>query len=228
MRPWEVDTTTERERWPRATLVGGRCPGAQSLHLAHALLQAPQEGLVLEFGVGRGRTLRMLAGLLDPVLVHGFDSFLGLPEDWEDIGGTPRPDGVIPAGTFNTGGKPPEGLPANVELHVGWYDRTLEPFLADHAGPCRLVHVDCDLYSSTRTVLGALGAAGRIVPGTILAFDELWNYSAWRRHEWRAWCEAAEMFGWRWEVISYIPRGYQAAVRVLPHVAPVVRRKGRK
>jgi hypothetical protein len=53
-----------------------------------------------------------------------------------------------------------------------------------------LVHIDSDLYSSARDVLTLLN--DRIVPGTVLAFDELTElnprlpYPNWREHEWRA------------------------------------------
>ena len=46
--------------------------------LAHILGLRPH-GTALEFGVGEGHTLRMIAQQM-PVI--GFDSFTGLPEDW--------------------------------------------------------------------------------------------------------------------------------------------------
>ena len=48
--------------------------------LTYALSRAPSEGLILEFGVEKGASLRHLAGLT-PRIVHGFDSFAGLPAD---------------------------------------------------------------------------------------------------------------------------------------------------
>lgn len=57
-------------------------------------------------------------------------------------------------------------------------------------GALSFVHIDCDLYSSTRSVL--MGLNDRIVPGTILAFDELFpntdmdEYPLWEHGEWRA------------------------------------------
>jgi hypothetical protein len=40
-------------------------------------------GLILEFGVGGGRTTNFIAALCWQKTVHGFDSFKGLPEDWQ-------------------------------------------------------------------------------------------------------------------------------------------------
>jgi len=76
----------------------------------------------------------------------------------------------LPTGVLTTGGRTPE-VPANVVLHAGWFDDTLPVFLAGTPGPVRFANIDCDLYSSTRSVLTAL--AGRIRPGTILVFDRL-------------------------------------------------------
>ena len=50
-----------------------------------------------------------------------------------------------------------------------------------------MIHIDCDLYSSTRTVLTLL--RGRMVPGTLLVFDELFNYPGYEQHEIKAFYE---------------------------------------
>lgn len=51
------------------------------------------------------------------------------------------------------------------------------------------MHIDCDLYSSTRTILALL--APRIVAGTIILFDEYFNYPNWEQHEYKAFQEFA-------------------------------------
>ena len=75
-----------------------------------------------------------------------------------------------------------------------------------------LVWVDCDLYSSTKTVLDAL--AERMVPGTVLVFDEYLGNERWRDDEFRAWQEAAAQRGWRYEYLCYSLYTKQAAVRL--------------
>lgn len=40
------------------------------------------DAIVLEFGVFSGRTLAHIAHKANPTIVHGFDSFEGLPEKW--------------------------------------------------------------------------------------------------------------------------------------------------
>jgi len=145
--------------------------------LGFALARAPSEGLVLEFGVEKGASLTHLARLT-PRIVHGFDSFEGLPGDWS---GTKEAKGA-----FSLRGKLPK-VPANAKLHVGWFDQTLPDFLAGDPQPCALVHVDCDIYASTVSIFA--GLKGRIEPGTVIVFDEYFNYPGWRQHEYKAFQE---------------------------------------
>ena len=62
------------------------------------------------------------------------------------------------------------------------------------------VHVDCDLYSSTRTVLTLLAPAIRA--GTVLVFDEWCGYEGWEEHEARAWAEFCAEFRVSFEWIA--------------------------
>lgn len=147
--------------------------------LRHAAAIAPTAGLVLEFGVASGSTIRCLAGsaaLLDR-MIYGFDWFEGLPEPWASY----------PRGQFAC--DIPE-VPDNVELVVGEFSKTLTPFLDRHPGEAALVHIDCDLYSSTKVVLDQL--TPRIVPGTVIVLDE---YFIVVEHEQRAFHEWLETTG---------------------------------
>ena len=97
--------------------------------------------------------------------MHGFDSFQGLPEAWSAHEG---------AGAYSTAGRLPRGRGQRRACIAGWFEDTLPPFLAAHPGPIRLLHIDCDLYSSTRTVLEAADA--RLVAGSVLVFDDFLGY----------------------------------------------------
>lgn len=171
--------------------------------LARALKAHPQ-GLVCEFGVAGGKTLTFLAKRA-PGDVHGFDSFEGLPEDWTGAGER--------AGRFSRKAKPPR-VPANARLHVGWFDATVPRFLEAHAGPAALVHLDADLYSSTKTALSLLRE--RIGPGTVLVFDEYLNYPGWRAHEHKAFQEFVGETGLRYRYIGFSTLQGQAAAEILP------------
>lgn len=164
-------------------------------------LAAGQEGMALEFGVFSGRTLRVIAAARDGKNVFGFDSFNGLPEDWRD---------GFPAGTFAVD-EPPEVLGA--ELVTGLFADTLPGFLRDHPEPVAFLHIDADLYSSARTVLRHVGP--RLRPGSVVVFDEYFNYPGWQEHEYRAWREYAAETGLRYRYEAYTHGDEQVIVRVI-------------
>jgi len=168
-----------------------------------ARTQTTGSGLVLEFGVATGRTLNHFARIFDRQVVHGFDSFRGLPEDW-----TSR----MPKGFFKRSGLPK--VRENCKLHVGWFDETLPPFKKEVKDqPIQLLHVDCDLYSSTVTILTALRK--NIVPGTVIVFDEYFNYPGWQLDEFRAWQEFVAKNAIKYEYIGYVSRHQKVAIRVI-------------
>jgi len=184
-------------------------------HLRHAFELAPDEGYVLEFGVFRGGSLNWLGQWSQnrhSACVHGFDSFEGLPEAWVR---TKRGE-QLDRGHFALGRLP--AVLANVELVPGFFDATLPGWLAEHPGPVALLHNDSDLYSSTIYTLTQLNE--RIVPGTVIVFDELcdWRdsgkYDAWEEGEWRALRQWMAERGRQVQVLSR-NQEFAAAVRVV-------------
>jgi len=142
-------------------------------------LEQQEDELWLEFGVYKGSTINYFSQFAKGK-VFGFDSFEGLPEDWR---------GPLKKGFFDTKGVMPE-VRDNVVLIKGWFDQTLPDFLIQHPGKkVSFVHVDCDLYSSTKFVLDTL--KDLLVPGCVLVFDELVNYPGYDgdNGELRAWYE---------------------------------------
>jgi len=144
--------------------------------LALALGYARPQGLYIEFGVWSGRTINFIAERHTGI-VHGFDSLEGLPETWY---------GTYHEGAFETGGWLPK-VRANVRLHKGWFENTLPTFVDQHKENIAFLHIDCDLYSSTQTIFHHLG--DKIVKGTVIVFDEYFNYPGWQNHEHRAFQE---------------------------------------
>lgn len=177
----------------RALLVG--CP-VQGFRIG--MEAAVAEGLVLEFGVRFGVSIRQIAAIAAQE-VHGFDSFEGLPEAWHDE----------PRGSYSTMSELPV-VPKNVTLHKGWFEDTLPAFLEAHRDPVRFLHVDCDIYSSTHTVLELL--ADRLGPGTVVAFDEYFGHKHWREDEFRAFQEAVARHRWRYEYLSFSSK--QAVIQI--------------
>ena len=75
-----------------------------------------------------------------------------------------------------------------------------------------MLHVDCDLYSGTKTILKETGHLIR--PGTIVLFDEYFNYPSWRQHEYKAWQEFVAENGVKYTYIAVMAQGWSVAVRV--------------
>lgn len=124
-----------------------------------------QRVLYLEFGVHGGQSMRVFSRLIESpdAELHGFDSFLGLPEEFDAAGGYPK-------GRFSTDGEAPEIDDPRVSFHKGWFKDTVPSFeLPEHEA--LVINMDADLYSSTILVLQELRDAFR--PGTILYFDDL-------------------------------------------------------
>ena len=169
--------------------------------LSHSLAVARPDGLVLELGVAAGASLRFLASQTgEPV--YGFDSFAGLPADWQP---------GFPAGSLAQA-EPPSDLPPNAHLVIGMFEDTLSAFAASHSGPVRFLHIDCDLYESTKIAFDAFG--DRLVAGSVIVFDELLTYPGWRDHEYRAFQEFISRTRRPFDHIAWIPGGTQVAVRM--------------
>ncbi|GAX84758.1 hypothetical protein CEUSTIGMA_g12180.t1 [Chlamydomonas eustigma] len=156
--------------------------------LAHVLQHVilPTEGVLVECGVWTGTTMNRIADAYPDRIVYGFDSFQGLPEDWRE---------GYPAGFFETGGNKPE-VRQNVNLVPGWFEDTLPLFaqqLTQSGTEIALLHVDCDLYSSTVTCLRTL--APLMPVGGVVVFDELVNYPGFEEHEVKALEEYLEESG---------------------------------
>lgn len=147
----------------------------RDIHLTAALSETSIAGCALEFGVYRGHTINIIANRLSDDQVWGFDSFEGLPEDW-----FLRSTEVVPKwhkGMFSLDTMP--YVAKNVTLVKGWFDDSIPTWLEENnTAPIKFLHIDCDLYSSAKTVLTKLNSL--IVPGTVIVFDEFYN---WRHPE---------------------------------------------
>ena len=77
----------------------------------YSLPKIHENGLILEFGVRKGLTIKQIVKKINKRTCHGFDSFEGLPEDWSGQ--------QYPKGAYSEKGKRPK-VPKNVVLHQGW------------------------------------------------------------------------------------------------------------
>lgn len=129
----------------------------------HMKLQHKPNTLWLEFGVASGRTVNYISGFTKEK-VYGFDSFEGLPEKWRD---------GFEKGAFSRNGGLPE-VNSNVQLIKGWFNETLVPFIKSQNKKISFIHMDADLYSSTKYIFDVL--KDYIDEDCVIIFDELVNY----------------------------------------------------
>lgn len=166
-----------------------------------ALRQSDVSGQYLEFGVFRGGSISYIANKRPNVTIHGFDSFEGLPEQWGGFS--------LDKGAFARGGKLPK-VPSNVKLHKGWFDKTLPEWAKANEGQLSFLHIDCDLYSSTKTIFDNL--APRFTVGTVIVFDDYFGYPNWKNHGVKAFQEFVEGHNAKFDYLAYAQR--QVAVKI--------------
>ena len=178
--------------------------------LRYAISNADSEGLFLEFGVYYGNSLRVIADSTRNT-VHGFDSFEGLPESWF-VGDDKGPLATEPSGAYTTKGFLPH-VPDNAELHAGWFENSLPNFVDAHDEKVSFMNIDCDIYSSTKTIFDVF--KNRIRHGTVIVFDEYFCYPEWRDHEYRAFQEFVSDTAYTYEYLAFSYFTGQAAVRII-------------
>ncbi|CAD7968189.1 unnamed protein product [Amoebophrya sp. A25] len=162
------------------------------------------KGLWAEFGVASGKSTAYIASVMQKTygapaegaiphpLLHGFDSFIGIPDAWNNLA----------TGTFTMDGKVPEIVQnmKNILVHKGWFNET--KYDLDHEGRVAFLHMDMDIYPAAREIL--LHFACRLERGTILVFDELINYAGWAYEgEFQALEEVASLRGLIWEPLGF-------------------------
>ena len=146
-----------------------------------------EKGAWLEFGVFLGNTINKIADYTEGT-VYGFDSFEGLPDIW-DLG-----ESIVQKGHYSytdfakdsslANSNTPK-VKDNVTLVEGLFSETLSTFKIKD--PITFIHVDCDLYTSTKDIFDYLGC--RIKNNCIIVFDEFINYPNYRNHEFKAFYE---------------------------------------
>jgi Macrocin-O-methyltransferase (TylF) len=144
--------------------------------------------LYLEFGVFQGESMRYWSShLTNPLAqLHGFDSFIGLPENWNIDSSK---------GFFSTNGEIPKISDPRVRLFKGWFEETL-PVYQPPEHDQLVINMDADIYSSTAYVLGKIESM--IDVGTYIYFDE----SADRFNELEAFTELQERTQMKFDLIG--------------------------
>ena len=152
-----------------------------------------------EFGVWRGEAFKYLIKTFKNGF--GFDSFEGIPEDWDDMkAGSYTSDGIIPK---IKGG----------EFIVGKFQDTLPGFFSEFRPTASIINFDADLYSST---ICALNCASPVIDQhTILIFDEFLINPNWENDEHKALEEFCLQNNYKYEVLAVSFFSKQVAVRLI-------------
>lgn len=134
----------------------------------------------MEFGVYNGTSLfdyynaYTLNGINKEF--YGFDSFEGLPEE--------NLDNLSPwkTGEFSMGGNIESRLlnNPNITLFPGWFSESLNIETVDKIGnkKCGIIHIDCDIYTSTIQVLEWIVVNDFLTEGTVIVYDD---WAAYRK-----------------------------------------------
>jgi hypothetical protein len=157
----------------------------------------------LEFGVYEGASIDLWSALNQNAgsRFFGFDSFEGLPEDWHS--GKRK-------GAFSTGGKSPESADPRVRFVTGWFQQSLRGFMASYSPQSPLViHLDCDLYSSTLYCLTTLDPV--IAQGTLIVLDDFFD----ALHVYRALTDYCSAYVRQYEILARTHQLGQVAIRML-------------
>jgi O-methyltransferase len=187
-------------------------------HRAEALISAVHysvhcsvNGEIAEFGTHTGRTAKILAGAMrlfrvDKTL-HLLDSFEGLPEATSQAD---KENDHVKCGVWSRGNlkglseaellKSVESFGIQAVTWRGWFADTL-PLL--DGVKFSVVHLDCDLYQSTKDVLRILADKNILTDGAMLLFDDWDCHHASDMHGQRlAMHECAPLFRGRFEDIG--------------------------
>ncbi len=132
----------------------------------------------LEFGVGAGASINLFSEILNEKkrTIFGFDSFVGLKEDWKG-------HVFFPKGSLSQNNKLPKARD-NVNLISGWIQETLPKFIEQNQPQINFMHIDVDTYETTKFILNK--TKKYLTKNCIIVFDDFYNFSGWSVGEYKA------------------------------------------
>jgi hypothetical protein len=134
-----------------------------------------KDKLYMEFGVHSGKSLLQFYNLYKKYEIngkfYGFDSFLGLPEEKNDVN-NPK---YWPSGEYSCKGDINKELyQKDITIVDGWFNETLtDEFAKELIGKkIGIIHVDCDIYTSAYECLDFCFKNNLVDKGTIIVYDD--------------------------------------------------------
>jgi hypothetical protein len=98
----------------------------------------------------------------------------------------------------------------NVVLVKGWVQDTVIDFLKQNNPQISFAHMDLDTYESTKFVLSEIKPYLR--KGSILLFNELYNFPGWSVGEYKALNEIFDEN--EYKIIAFAEHGWEAVVEI--------------
>lgn len=171
----------------------------------HSIIKDFEPKVAAEFGVFNGRSINFLSAISPDSIFHGFDSFEGLPETW--IPGREK-------GYFATDLSKLR-FHSNVKIHKGWFSETIPVFLSQtDLTDLKFIHIDCDIYSSTKTIITLLKDV-MIRNKCVLLFDEFYNYKYYLDHEIKAFSEFVQENNINYRILGRNINHQQVIIQIL-------------
>jgi hypothetical protein len=134
--------------------------------------------IIADFGVYKGGSTRQLANIFKNFDIHGFDSFVGLEENWS----------YVLKGEFNLNSNIPKFEQKNIFIHPGWFEDSIPVFLKKvKFDGFEILRIDCDTYKPTKLILNSFKE--KIKFSNYIIFDELFGYYGFEHHELKAFNE---------------------------------------
>ena len=165
-----------------------------------------EDGEIMEFGIYKGGTINYIAKKNKNKIIYGFDSFEGLPEDWRY---------GFSKGKFTLDKQIPK-LERNIKIYTDLFENSIPKFIEDKKnklGLISFIHIDCDLYSSTKLIFSLL--KNQIGRGTVIVFDEYFNYPGWEKGEFLAFKEFILSKKLKYKYLTYNCLHEQVAIKIL-------------
>jgi len=137
------------------------------------------EGSLVECGFGKGKTANifadfMLNGTIQKRSIHLYDSFEGFPTPSKEDESKRNPRKGEWATPIEAANEVKKKANVPVEVVKGFFEDTTKDY---NGGPIAVLHIDCDLYQSYKTVLETL--YGKVVSGGLIMFDEYGEGNKW-------------------------------------------------
>lgn len=178
--------------------------GIREYGVKEALALGDKDNFFLEFGLFTENSINYISKFLEKdKIIYGFDSFIGLRENWYSSVGL---KGI----SFNLNKKLPE-VNSNCVLIDGWVQDTLSSFLIEkNVKKIGFVHMDLDTYESSKYVLEKIKPY--LSKNSVIIFDNLYNKIGWKIGEFKALNQVFKENEFKYEVFAY--KNEQVLVRI--------------